>query len=227
MTPQEWAERLHELTVNVHGVRIAWSRSRWEDDFRKLAKSCNNERVEKVLAWYEHHAKTHKKPIVILSATMFRARFFDLLEPRSTQAVYQVKPETELGKKITADLRTHFLWPNGSDQQLPAAVEASIANHNEFKKKVNSIRNDVMHVCAAFLDYSQWELGINETRVFINNWFVAVHNRVGNWKAWNGDLMPFVFSIESPQLANELARLSHQYTRSAYYVGPTLKALKE
>lgn len=230
MTPQNWAERLHNIVTEKHGMRIAWSRSRWEADFRKLAKSCDNSRVEKVLTWYELHCKTHKNPIVILSATMFRARFFDLLEPRSKQDKnYLVKPaqETELGKDIAEHLRSIYSWPNGSDEQLPTAVELSIANHQEFKKRVNAVRNDPMHISSAFLDYSQWELGMNETRHFIINWFKDVHARIKNWRAWNGDLMAYVFSIDSQQLANELARLSHQYTGSTYYIAPTLEALKE
>jgi hypothetical protein len=198
------AYKLHEHVVEVLKIRKPWSKSKWANEFRILEDQLNGdrERITTVLHWL-----LTTKLSWVQSAESFRKKFLQLEEKAAGD--YTTVAVTEWAEGVAEMLKTFYFWPKNSGKQLPAAVQVSIDNLKPFSIFTRTREPDSFGQLVA-ANMPAWT-------DFIERWFESVNKRVYKWEDWDGNLMRYVFTVDSERFQQMGQQWAAEYGDSSLW----------
>lgn len=186
-----WADLLHAAVVRETGRGVRWSKKDWANQFRLLEEDRPGSRpeIDKVLNYYCTHLDPgdRRQPIGHAGRS-FRAKYDGI--KRWVEIHVKDNPDVKItpeAERVVDDL-TRFRWPKGAAGKLPAAVQQSLNNLEDFTRRLEAAEPRLPRRAAE----SVWTL-IGARRTYVRRWFERVWNRVRNSPNWNGEFRWYVW----------------------------------
>ena len=243
---QKCAKKLIETVHQVFHSNNSTSFANWAKEFEKLERinQIEPERIDKVLSYFCEELKEKKKQgkgsVLSYSAGQFRKNFImieQFMEQKEDRVPKKVKLDDE-GEKVLKEIGA-LVWPNGAAARLPEAIQRSQDRLTVFWKLndalVSSIPKDARARCFD-LDV---RLGTFARRIKnkcfsrlgrLKYHFKCVHEKVKNWKNWNGRFDSYILDYKNPVFQETVLR-PHMIERcgkdEAFLFPEYIKSLEE
>jgi len=176
-------------------IRRKASIKQWANHIKLLRTSDNQSEsaIEELLEWWIKNIEDQYTP-VIQSAKSFREKFDQLISARErkTPSTANVKV-SDKANKLAQDL-LQLNWPKGSNKQVAAVVELTIARYEQFRTKLRDVEPSTPKLARFRKELLEQLPGQLH---FARQWMYKAHRQIEGWEDWSGDLSKFTFTEDS------------------------------
>lgn len=221
---REATDKLHHFVVKKLKFRKRWSRSIWTNEFRMLRNELQDDtkRITSILEWLFANYKNKRCPRID-SAKAFRKQF-NWLEDLSTKIRTAKSVELTHEEELMHTTLRGMGWPKTSVLLLPETIRASMDGWEEIKTKIRHLRLKYQDKTPAGLFARHLDAIMSPQYGFVNYWLVRLHQQIGRWDNFNGDLRDYALKFDSEKFHEWAAYKSIEFAAST---SPWNKLLKD
>lgn len=128
------------------------------------------------------------------------------------------------GREIVKRLTDTFIWPKGSESQLPVVVQRSLDAFDHFRNRLRKIKANpsadraVLGLADRVLAYT------GHPEDFVYDWMRSLHKRLCHWRDWSGNNMAaFAFGPDATEFTADGRGWAEEYSDDPDLWGTLMK----